>query len=205
MCGGLFGGGGHANSGVKYQRQQQQKRQQRVNQGLQQINSMFSQFTPDWYKKQGTAYENYANPQLDQQYQKAGNQLTYKLADQGQLNGSLAGNRRADLNQTYHQQQQNIANKAQGRVTKAKQAVSQDQGNLVNALEASGDPSSIPQTATNAVDALKSQPAYQPLGQVFQSATSGLGNVLKGEQYYNMKQGLGRSYSLSPRGSGRIK
>lgn len=161
-------------------------------------------FGPEFYQQRAEAYLDFANPQLEDQYEDAGEALTYQLARQGTLASSLAADRRADLGQDYQQAQQDIANTAQGYASQAKAAVAQERSSLVNALMASANPSAISATASGTLDALRSQPKHQMLGQAFEGVTAGLGSYLQGARYNDMQGRIGSMYDLSGRGSGRV-
>jgi hypothetical protein len=71
-------------------RQQEDERRARVSQGTAKVDEAFSRFDQPYYEGVGKAYQDYYAPQLDRQYQKARDQLTYSLADSGGLASTAA-------------------------------------------------------------------------------------------------------------------
>lgn len=208
MCG---GGGSTTNNSVTYQRQQESQRQNRINQGKQQLEQIFGGLegrggrAPIWQQQQ-QAYMDYAKPQLEDQFGDARDQLTFALSRQGQGRGSLAGDRRADLNRDYDLRRQEVADKGRGVANQARGDIANQKQNLLQMLSASADPGATATAARSAVSSLASTPEFSPLGPLFQNATAGLAQGMQGMQNQRMNEQVqGITYGGDPdRGSGRV-
>lgn len=128
---------------------------------------------PIW-EQQEQAYLDFANPQLLDQYADAQEDMTYALARQGVGRSSIASENRADLDRDYQLQQQGVAEQAKGYASQARADISSQKQQLLNMLIASADPGATATAARSAMDSIRSQPAFSPLGPLFQNATAGL-------------------------------
>lgn len=172
MC--LTMGGSSSNRQANQARADEAARQGRITAGTQAIDNTFnSQFTDDFYKGQQTAYSNYATPQLEQQHNDAAKQLTFALARTGNLDSSAAGAQGAELQQTYDQGKQQIADQGLAYGNQARNSVEDARANLISALNVSGDNTQAANAATSRATALSAAPAYSPIGQLFSTLTSG--------------------------------
>lgn len=160
---------------------------------------------PIWQQQQ-EAYLDYAKPQLEEQYGDAQDQLTFALSRQGQSRGSLAGDRKADLNRDYDLRRQEVADKARGVANQARSDIASQKQSLLQMLSASADPGATATAARSAVSSLQSTPEFSPLGPLFQNATAGLAQGMAGYQNQKMMdQVQGIQYGRDPdRGSGRV-
>ncbi len=165
----------------------------------------FRKGDPIWEQQQ-RAYMDYAKPQLEDQYGDAQEQLTYALANQGQLAGSVAGDRQARLGRDYDLRRQEVADKARGVGNQARADVADQKQSLLQMLSASADPGATATAARSAVGSLQNTPEFSPLGPLFQNATAGLAANMGGRQQGQMEQRVqGIQYGRDPdRGSGRV-
>lgn len=189
MC---FGGSAPKDNSGQIAADQEAKRQATVTQDTQSVNDAFSKsFTPDYYGNITKNYEDYYNPQLDQQYQNALNSLTYQLGQQGILQSSEGDRQLALLKQSYGTNQQTVANNAANAAATAKQNVAQQQNQLLTQANAAADPVSLAsQTAAN-VGSINTNPTYSPLGSVFASALGQGTNALSIQQGGGLYAGSG--------------
>lgn len=160
---GCGGGGGGAIS------QQEQQRQDKIKLGTKQIDSVFSAFNPAFYQKYGQAYQNYALPQLQEQYQNVSNRLGYRLAGQGLGQSSVARNLRQSLSDEMTTQQQNVANQAMQQERDLQSKLANQQSNIVSQLQMSADPNAAAQQALATASQAQASPVFAPLGQAFNS------------------------------------
>jgi hypothetical protein len=97
------------------------------------INSRFdSMFTPDFYSKRENDYRSLYKPQLDDQFKKSQEDLTYWLADRGTLNSSVRGNKSADLQKLYDSGNRKINDSALNLTNDTKGAVAQARSGLIS-------------------------------------------------------------------------
>lgn len=136
---------------------------------------------PIW-AQQESAYMDYATPQLEDQFGDAKEQSAFALARQGQSSGSLAGDQYADLSRDFDIQKQGVAETARGYGNQARSDIASQKQSLLNMLNASADPGATATAARSQLDALRAQPAFSPLGPLFQNATAGLAAGVAGRQ-----------------------
>ena len=199
---GLFGGGSDA---AQQARAQQQAQQAQIGQATNQINSAFSGFTPQFFQGRTQAYENYANPQLMQQYQDTGQQLLGKLTNQGLLNSSAAMQEKGALQGQLGVQQQGIANQGIQGSQQLQQQVANEQNQLVGQANAATDPLSVAQGALGTAASYAAPSVFQPLGNLFQNfANTYLGSQLANTynpNLYGFALGGGQKPNLGGLGS----
>lgn len=168
-------GGKSGGNEAKQAREDEQKRQQAIRQGTAQINNTFSQFDNGFFDAQRQAAVDYATPQLEDQYAKAGRELTFSLARSGNLDSSTRGAKTADLQQLYDVNKQKVADDALAGATQARNAVEDARSGLIATLNATGDATGAANSALARSSALSQPAAYSPLGQLFTDFTAGLG------------------------------
>jgi hypothetical protein len=97
------------------------------------INKRFdTMFTPDFYSKRENDYRSLYKPQLDDQFKKSQEDLTYWLADRGTLNSSVRGNKSADLQKLYDSGNRKINDSALNLTNDTKGAVAQARSGLIS-------------------------------------------------------------------------
>lgn len=136
---------------------------------------------PIWEEHQ-QAYLDFANPQLDRQFGTARKDLTFALSRAGQTQGSISGERRADLDTDYGQAQQDVAQTGLDYANKARSDLAAQKQNAYQMLNSTANPGSTTAAARASLNALRDTPALSPLGQVFQNATAGLAGAVPAYQ-----------------------
>lgn len=174
--------GAAAKKQAQIDRIQEQQRQDSITSGTNAINDTFTPFNSDFYNARGKAYTDYANPQLDQQYNDAKQQLTYSLARAGALDSSARASQEAKLQQTYDSGKQQVQNAALDYENQAKTGVESARSNLLSTLNSTGNASLAANSALGQAQALSAPASYSPLGQLFTSFTSGLGSQAAAEK-----------------------
>lgn len=97
------------------------------------INTRFdTMFTPDFYTKRESDYRSLYKPQLDDQFKKSQEDLTYWLADRGTLNSSVRGDKSADLQKLYDSGTRKINDSALNLTRDTKGAVAQARAGLIS-------------------------------------------------------------------------
>lgn len=186
---GIFGGGSDAASAA---RKQQQQQQQKIDAATGQINAAFAGFDPAFYQARTKAYETYAMPQLNQQYQNVQSGLYGKLANQGLLNSSAAGVEKGAMQQSLAEAQQNIANAALQQSQALQRQVGQEKANLIGQANVAASPLSVSQSALESASGFSAPSPFAPIGQMFQ----GFGNMYLGSQVGNTYNPTLQSYML---------
>lgn len=164
-------------------------------------------FDEGFYDERSQAYLDYANPQVDEQFDDAQSALTYALARQGQLRGSLAVDRWGDLERDEGRARQQVGSRAQTFADQARQLVSGERAKLTQMLQSTADPSVVSSNLANVMAGLQARPEFNPIGPLFQNATAGLGSYLENQRYQNARDRYGLSFSdpTSGPGSGTIR
>lgn len=188
---------------------QQQAHDTAVSQGKQNIDSAFSQFSPDYFKGISKAYEGAYNPQLTDQYGIARDQLTAALAGNDTLGSTAGANATSQLQKQYNTSQSDIASKGQDAANTAQANVNNEKTNLYNMNSSAADPLAAQTSAQAATGALVSPTEYPSLGNVFGAALSPIASATKtaaGSPYYpNPNAGVGfGSAPIGGNGSGVI-
>jgi len=138
-------------------------------------------------------YLDYADPQLDSQYQDANKQLTFSLDRSGLLNSSVLGQKQSDLQKLYDTNKQKVADDALSYETTAKNNVEDARSNLIQMLNTTGDAQGTANSAIARASALAAPPTYSPLGQLFTDFTGALGTQAAQEK---AAAASGGSYSI---------
>jgi hypothetical protein len=172
----------------------QQQQQQALAQGSAGITKAFSGFTPAFYQGREQAYENYALPQLGQQYRETYNQLNSGLADQGIIKGSAAGQLNQALQETNAQQEEQIANTAQTQAQNLQQTVAGQESELYGELQESLNPTATTQNAVNLAAQTAAPSVFAPLGQAF----TGFANQYLAKNASNTYNPITASYLYNP-------
>jgi hypothetical protein len=199
MC---FGGGAdEANRIARQSRRDEVARQQRIKTGMQQIADAFGGFGEPFYQQQAQNYIDYATPQINRQAEDARKQLVYALSRTGNLASSAAAEKSADLEQDVNDQRVGIANTGLDRANQTRNQVESIRSGVVAELNATGDNEAAAQAAIRNATNLTTPQGYSPLGQMFQSFTTGLSAI--GSNPGNGFSGFAGGRGLfSPRGAG---
>lgn len=173
MC--LGGGGSSAlNDEYEQQRAEEAARQARIKSGMEEINNAFAGYDDGFYEQRATDYMNYATPEIEDQYTDAMKQLTRALARSGNLNSSLAAERRAKLIEQRGKAEVEAARKGQSYANDTRAALANVKSNLIQQNNALADPTLIAAMAANQSQAASAVPDYSPIGQLFAGAAQGL-------------------------------
>lgn len=165
MC---YGGG---NNGSGDARAAEDARQARLRVGMDRIGSTFGQFGDQFYNDRAKAYTDYAMPQAAQQFKDANDQVTFGLARSGNINSSAGAKQYGRLQQNYNTQKQAIVGQGLNLANDARREVASQQQAVTNQLYGTSDPQAAGQSAINAAGALRAQPQFSPLGNLFQNVT----------------------------------
>lgn len=186
----LLSGGGYDAGPQQNQEAAQQKSIQLATQNIQ---NAFAGFNPDWYQQQ---YQNVLaseEPQEQQQFKQASNQLGFKLADQGLGKSSQAKQLGESLASAQDTAQQGLASGAQSEVNQLKQQQEQAESNLIGEASVANTPGTVAGQAYNTASTLQSPLSAQPIGQLFGNWSNAYlaGTNAAGVNATNASQGLG--------------
>lgn len=160
-------------------RQREQEREGRIRSGTTKIDSVFGGFNDDYYDTRRQSYLDFYQPQLDDQFADAKEQLTYALARAGTLNSTMAADKTADLTKRYDTQRATLLSQADDDVASAKSRINSEKSALVSQLNATGDADRVSNEALARTQQIGSErPSYSPLGDIFSGFAAGIGNYM---------------------------
>lgn len=164
-------------------------------------------FDDAFYNKRATAYNEFALPQLQDQYTDQKKALTYALARGGNLGSSLSAAKKGVLDKDYALQQQGIYDTGRDYANKARSDVAAQKQNMVSLLQASADPDAVANLAQSQAQNLSAMPSFSPLSPVISNVAGSLGTYLQNQQ---VSEAVRRANSNSPytnslsRSSGKV-
>ena len=167
-------GGGGGDGGAAERKRQEEERQGRIRAGNTAINDTFGQFDDNFYTGRREAYTSYAQPQINQQYEDAFEQLRKTLAASNLSQSSVAARRRGrleeqlgEMNRKMNLTGQDYANRARANIESARTGLQNQNMNMA-------DPSLASANALSRAQQLNEVPVFDPLINLFASATEGL-------------------------------
>lgn len=164
----------------------------------------YTGFGDDFFNNRRQAYLDYYQPQLQDQYGNARDQLTFDLARAGLLRSTVAGDQLADLENQFGLQQAAIQSRADDAVTQLRNSINAQRSAAISQLNATADPDVAANTALSSVQAIQgSQPTFDPLGELFKNAAIGAANYRQGVQNFEASQPLS-PYNPQKNRSGRV-
>lgn len=184
-------------------REAEQRRQNNILQGQQEISSIFGQFNDDFYNNRAKSYTDYALPQLDTQYQDAMRNLTASLARSGNLNSSLRGETFAKAQREYDQQKLALADRGQQYANDARSAIERARSELFATNASLADPGAIRSLAEQRAQASSAQTGFSPLGSLLTDLAETVGTTSK-PVASKAAQGVGLFGGPISSGAGRL-
>ena len=172
-------------------RAEEAKRQARITEGQQGIDTAFAGFDDPFYQGYQDQYLGYYNPQIDDQYKDAVKRLTLQLAQTGNLTGSTGAKQLSDLQKNYDTQKLAINNQAQSAVQGLRSNIDQRKSQLYADNRSAADPGAASAAASSAVQYLQPTAPSSPLANVFGDFFSNLGNVAALKNARGYQQGTG--------------
>ena len=159
-------------------------------------------FDDAFYNKYKQNVLDYYMPQVDKQYSDAKKQATYGLARSGNLLSSAANDLTADLSKQNDVNIAGVRNQADTAAGDLRSQVNTERQKATSQLYATEDPEVAANQALASVrDISLSQPNMSPLSALFNVATIGGANVLKG---YQGQQNLNTFNSSLPKSKGSV-
>lgn len=166
-------------------RNEEAARQQRVRDGTKRIGDIFDgQFTEDYFNGQRDRYVDYAMPQVDDQFNKAGKDLLFATDRSGQTEGSARADLSGELQKRYDLQTQKIRDDGLAYSTEARTNVEGARNDLVGMVNATGDVDGAVNSAMSRASTLSQPAAYSPIGSLFADFTNALGTQAAAERAF---------------------
>lgn len=185
-------------------RQREAARQARLSQGRSSIDNAFAGFDDNYYNTRASAYDEFAMPQLEEQYANQKKALTYALSRGGLLSSSTAAQKAAQLQDEYERNKALVASKGQEYGTNARRDVASSRANLLSILSSTEDPSTVADESLRQAATLRAQPAFDPLGNLFTDIASTIDQANSARQIGSAFNSGGSSlFSRGGKGSGR--
>lgn len=153
------------------------RRQTNIGEGQTAISDLFGQFNNDFYTGRAKAYQDYATPQLEKQYNEAMNTLTRSLSRSGNLNSSVRGQTMADLQRQYQEGLASIASQGTNYANQARASVEAARSDLLSRNASLADPGLIRSLAQSQAGTLSSAPTYTPIGSLINALMANSGEV----------------------------
>lgn len=163
-------------------RQQEQERQARIAQGETAIDDAFSRFDDPFFSQFTDSYLNYYQPQLQQQFGNATDDLRLAFARKGNLNGTAASDNYKDLANTFVDASNNLSSKALAATNDLKSDVNTRRNNLSTLNATSADPSAVARQAVSSAGAVQETPTFSPLANIFAGVVDGYAANQAGRQ-----------------------
>ena len=178
-------------------RQREEERQARIKTGTAKIDQVFGTFDDSFYNTRKGEYLDYYQPQLDDQFKKAQDELTYAFARNGTLNSTMAADKQAELKSKYDTEKAGILSQADTAIGEMQSRNNNEKSALVSQLQATGDADRVSNEALGRTQQLfQERPTYNPLGDIFAGVASAIGNYKAGQtqgQIYNTYYGSSRN------------
>lgn len=167
MC--MFGGGGGSSDAA---RRNEEARQQRINQGMGQIDSAFAPFNDEYYKDYENKYLAMAKPDLDKQQANANEDVLFGLARTGKTKSSSAAKAYGDVVDTRVRSDLQVADAARDTSSNQRNQIEATRSNLVSQLNATSNAQSAADGARTQALIMNRVPTYSPVTNAFSEVTN---------------------------------
>lgn len=167
MC--MFGGGGGSSDAA---RRNEEARQQRINQGMGQIDSAFAPFNDEYYKDYENKYLAMAKPDLDKQQVDANEDVLFGLARTGKTKSSSAAKAYGDVVDTRVRSDLQVADAARDTSSNQRSQIEGARSNLVSQLNATSNAQSAADGARTQALVMNRVPTYSPITNAFSEVTN---------------------------------
>lgn len=169
------------------------------------IDSAFSQFDDGYFNNVAKSYVDQQNPQIDDQFAKAKDGLTARLAGQGTLSSSIGANRMAELAEKAAGARASAANSGRDFANQLRGNVQQSRDHLYGLNTGAVDPSQISTQAMGNATSLANGATTTPpptVGNIFADFLTPVSNAFQANQNSARPFRLGVGSSAPTTGSG---
>jgi hypothetical protein len=137
------------------------------------IDTAFAPFDDNYFAGIQSKYNDYALPQLQDQYNQAKNNIVFSLARKGNLNSSTAGDLYGELDRENATNLVGIEGAGKDYANQARSAVEANRKDITGQLNTTYDADSANNLALTAAKSLAvAKPSFSPLGQLFQNISA---------------------------------
>ncbi len=158
-------------------RAREEARQARIKTGSANVDSAFSTFDDGYWNNRKTSFMDYYQPQLDDQFKQAQEQLNFALARAGTVNSTIAGDKMGLLQTKYDTQRAAIQSNAEADVHSAQDRIQNEKSALLSQLNATGDADRVSNESLARTQQLfNEQPSYDALPDIFSGFANAIGN-----------------------------
>lgn len=147
-------------------------RQLRIKQGMGEVDSAFSGYTPEVYNQRAQAYQNYALPQLNEQYNKSQGNTLFGLANRGLTKSSIADKEWSDFNKEAGRARQTVVDQGLQEANNLRLGIENSRQNIIGQLNQTSDPGQAKQAAIASASNFQAPPAFGALNQMFSNLGS---------------------------------
>jgi hypothetical protein len=165
----------------------EEQRQKRIQQGTNEINQIFGRYDQGFFDQRAKAYQDYAMPQLAQQYGQTRDQIAFNLANRGLSKSSAANKQWSDLFRNMQSAKQGIVDTGRGQAMDLRRQLDTAKGTLLNQLYQSADPAQAAQQAVSTAASFSAPSSFAPIANQF----SGLLNQYVVSQLLRNQPGYG--------------
>ena len=148
-------------------REAEEKRQGKITEGTNSINSAFAGFDDDFFSGIEQDANNFFNPQIDRQFDKTREGLIKNLARQGNLNASTGATQLGDLDRAGQEQRVTFSDRARGIASGVRGDVESNRAQLLAQLTASANPAAAAATSAAAARQLSEPQQFSAIGDLF--------------------------------------
>jgi hypothetical protein len=170
----ILGTGGSSSNTYESAEEAEARRQAKVDKGLENINSVFSQYDDDFYDKSSDAYLDYYEPQLEDKYKDGLKELQFALARGGRFNSSTEVGKKGKAAEDLGFQKNELASGAVKAANDSRNSVATSKERMVNLNQVNADPDLASSLSNAQSGILNTPPKFDPLLDVFSNITEGL-------------------------------
>lgn len=167
---------------AKKARREEEARQARIHQGVNNIDLAFEGFNKGYFDKYSKDFQGFYLPQLDSQYGDAKRGLTYNLARSGNLEASTGAKSFGDAEEKYLGARTDIADRAFDSVNNLRGRIEDTKSNLYAMNASAADPGQAIARSTASASLVGQPQAKTPLGDVFASLLNGSAQAVGAER-----------------------
>ena len=181
---------GEADNGADEARSAEKERQKRVAQGRTNIDQVFDQYDQPFYQQRAQKYEDFARPQMQDQYNTALKDLTFALSRSGRLNSSTGARRKAKAQEAFNLQEQQVSAKGQEFANQLERSMNASRQEMHTQNLAAANPELAASLSAARARADQQVPAFSPLVDAFSHLSEGLATQQDWERRQKLRNAM---------------